>query len=326
MESEMVQLMEMEATRRQRAAETVIDLHGIPAAEASPCMEHAAETILGADNWLVKRRQECAEFEAQFEERIAELRVVECPEHSGTFLELNREETLRASFETRRDSGEWKLIVRLHDCAECRRAVEEAETSVTLEGFGVPGDLRHCRLANWKARTAADVTALETVRKFARVPRGTLILISPDFGVGKSHLAVACMVGRKAGRFITQSQLLTELRAEYGQKGRPRLIERLRETPLLVIDELGLSVGGRDELPAIHEVLTGRYGDRLPTIITGNFSKAEELSEALGGRMFDRLRESIFATVRLAGASMRAERRGDYLSTSAGLDNQCPEE
>jgi len=317
MESE---LIELEARRRQKAAQTQIDFSGRVSPESEAGTVEGMEDLFGRDHWIVRHREQCGKFESEFNRRFAEAAAIYCPVHPTFLMSPDPEESLRASYATLAEDGSWKLKRRFFDCPVCTDEMRDAALRVRLESQGVPGDLLHARLNNWEARSDMDRAAMEKVKEFAKVPRGTLILISPTFGNGKSHLAVACLAERKEGRFITQNQFIADLRAEYGAKGRPRIVARLQETPLLVIDELGLTTGGRDELPAIHEVLTKRYGQRLPTIITGNFAKTDEMREVLGGRMFDRLRESTFASVILSGTSMRRERRDQYLSASA-LDN-----
>lgn len=312
------EFLELERRRRELAAVTTIDL--TEQASAVRGVQVSGEVDL-KDTWLEERRRQCAKFEQDFNDRIAGTSAVECSSHPGEYLAVDREKSLRASYETLKESGEWRLKVILEDCPACVREVEEAQTGIRLEGFGVPGDIIHARLGNWKPRTEADRAALAKVTEFARVPRGTLLLLSPAFGVGKTHLAVACLTSRKAAMFITQSQFLLQLRAEYGTGGRPRLVRRMQETPLLVLDEVGVSGGGRDELPALHEILSHRYGNHRPTVITANVPDAEGLTQFLGARMYDRMRESIFATVVLSGSSMRGERRQEYLYD--GLDTKA---
>jgi DNA replication protein DnaC len=132
------------------------------------------------------------------------------------------------------------------------------------------------------------------------------------YGIGKTHLAVAVMRERGGGRFLTQNQLLLKLRATYRDDKAEDIIEACKRVKLLVIDEVGLSSGGRDELPMLHEILNYRHGaeDRR-TILTSNLEKGEFVA-ALGERMIDRFRESAFASIALKGKSHRAERRTEY--------------
>lgn len=193
-------------------------------------------------------------------------------------------------------------------CAGCQAAKREAGVLEMLGEAGVPLNLLHCRVENWTARTAEDTKTIEDVNAFIKRRRGALMLVGHDKGVGKTHLAIATMVGYPAGMFITQERFLRELRNSYSTDR--DFVGECTETPILVLDEIGLSVGGRDELPALHGVLNARCGDKLPTVLTSNLSKLE-FGKALGERMADRLNEC--GTLRvLSGESHRRERRKEY--------------
>ena len=110
---------------------------------------------------------------------------------------------------------------------------------------------------------------------------------------------------------VKQASLLRLLRATYGDKKADDPIEKAQYARLLVLDDAGLSSGGRDELPMLHEVLDYRHGERLPTIVTTNLP-FEQLSDALGERMADRLRESTFRILTFNGSSHRREAREHY--------------
>lgn len=84
----------------------------------------------------------------------------------------------------------------------------------------------------------------------------------------------------------------------------------------LVLDEIGLSSGGRDELPLLHDILDHRHGNFLPTILTGNI-ELDTLRDVIGERMSDRLKESVFAILNFGGASHRSQARAGYFAKNA---------
>lgn len=305
------ELKQMEEARRRKAAVVRIEVREDPASNKPPPLVSEAT---GFEAVLMAKRRESAKFEAQFDARCRE-RPVKCPRHPEELMALDREESIRASFATRNDEGEWKLVVKLKPCSVCEALGQEAEQRVVMERLGVPGDLLHASLANWEARSDEERKVLATVREYARRPRGFLILLSPKFGNGKSHLAVAVLRAHGSGMFVTQAGFVARMRAEYGKA--PRTIEAMKTTPLLVFDEIGLSSGGRDELPAIHEILNRRYADRTPTVLTGNQAKADELKEIVGPRVYDRMTEAVFACITLTGDSKRKARRESYLDSLA---------
>jgi len=128
---------------------------------------------------------------------------------------------------------------------------------------------------------------LQTVIEFGKIRRGFLLLLG-EVGTGKSHLAAALMLDFKRPVFIKQSELLQKLRLTYRDRHAEDPIALCRQADLLVLDEVGVSAGGRDEFPLIHDILDYRYGELLPTCLTGNVG-VRELTDMLGERMIDRL-------------------------------------
>ena len=83
------------------------------------------------------------------------------------------------------------------------------------------------------------------------------------------------------------------------------LLERLRTTRLLVIDDLGAEYASPVWDMLLFELLDTRHGDCLPTVLTTNLGK-EKLRERYGQRLAERVREG-GAAVFLNGESMRGE-------------------
>ena len=184
---------------------------------------------------------------------------------------------------------------------------------------GVPPALVHATFNNWLPRTDTEREHLALVQEFARVRRGFLFLLGP-VGVGKSHLAVAVMRTFSAGLFVRQAQLLRQLRRHYHDNAVENPIADAQKARLLVLDELGVSSGGRDELPMLDEILASRYEGKIPTVITSNLLW-EDISTALGERLADRLNESTFRVIVFTGKSHRAQRRDNYF---AGTERKQP--
>jgi DNA replication protein DnaC len=227
-----------------------------------------------------------------------------CARHA-TECEVDEEASLRASYR-----GDLAVVAKA--CPACKGEEREAAMRARLVRCGVPANLAHASFENWRPATTDDEKALATVRTFAERGRGFLCLMGKDYGIGKSHLAVAVMRERGGGRFITQNQLLLKLRATYRDDKAEDIIEACKHVKTLVIDEIGLSAGGRDELPMLHEILNFRGGaEGLRTVLTSNLEKVEFVA-ALGERMIDRFRETAHASVALKGRSHRGERRKEY--------------
>ncbi len=133
-------------------------------------------------------------------------------------------------------------------------------------------------------------------------------LLWGEHGVGKTGLAIGWLRHRMGvderpqetdhiaqGRFVTLPDLLSQIKATYGpdgQVGEADVLERYREAPLLVLDDLGAEhVKGTGWLEEILYRLVGYRHDNLaPTVFTSNLSP-QELGERIGERVMWRIVE-----------------------------------
>ena len=209
-------------------------------------------------------------------------------------------------------------------CSVCMEVEILRSQDEQLHDQGVPSVLRSATLDNWIPQTQEEQQHLSVVREFSKALRGFLILLG-DVGTGKSHLAVGTMRQNltKGCWFIRQSDLLRELRETYRDTKAGDPVKKGRRVGLLVLDDMGLSSGGRDEFSLLHDILDSRYGERLPTIITANIGW-NELRQLLGERLADRLKESAYKVRTFSGPSHRAGRRQDYFADVAGAGQTFP--
>jgi DNA replication protein DnaC len=207
------------------------------------------------------------------------------------------------------DTG-WKRIVvdgvrRVARC-DCWRAglVEKL-----LQAARIPPRYRRCDLDNFRTDTRSLVEALRTARAFVEaypvVDKGLLLLGKP--GVGKTHLATACLkeVIRRTGArglFYDTRELLRLIRDTYNPEVRTTewdVIRPVVEADLLVLDDLGAEKPSEWVAETLNLIVNTRYNQKLPTLITSNYPDAppsdrapgETLSERVGVRMYSRLHE-----------------------------------
>lgn len=195
-------------------------------------------------------------------------------------------------------------------CPECSIADQRKVDRERLKSLGVPEILVDATFENFSKNDGCEAGHVDEVKSFCEKKRGFLIMLGA-YGTGKSHLAVAALRVFDRGWFTKQSSLLSALRATYRDKTAFDPKDRAQSAQLFVLDDVGVSSGGRDELPLLHEILDYRHGERLPTIITSNLPW-ENLTSALGERMGDRLRESTFRVLTFAGLSHRRDARGKF--------------
>jgi DNA replication protein DnaC len=163
-------------------------------------------------------------------------------------------------------------------------------------------------------RTARDVAQM-----YARAPHGWLVL-EGTYGCGKTHLAAAVANARieqdENVLFITAPDLLDHLRTTYGPTadiGYDEMFDRLRNIPLLVLDDLGVENPSPWAQEKLFQLLNYRYNHKLPTIITTN-TDLDLLDPRIRSRLLD---ESIIHRVRIAALDYRTpvQNKQDQLSS-----------
>ncbi len=134
--------------------------------------------------------------------------------------------------------------------------------------------------------------AYEAAKAFATDPKGWLILVGPN-GCGKTHLACAIANQRlslgQSAFYIGAADLLDYLRSAFSPNSDvayDELFERVKNTPLLVLDDLTMTVTTPWAKGKLEQLLDYRFNTRLPTVITTDVP-IEEFEESLGSRLTD---------------------------------------
>ena len=158
-------------------------------------------------------------------------------------------------------------------------------TFETIEERGVPTELRG---------------QVDTVRRYAdeidaNVRIGNGLLLRGPVGTMKTTLAVAvlqCWLHRGgSARFLTMPSLVDNIFAakSISQEDWNQFEKRLRQTPLLVLDDLGAEWAAGWVLTKVDAIIAERYNRRRATIITTNLGSAD-MRRRYTDRMIDRLR------------------------------------
>jgi len=138
-----------------------------------------------------------------------------------------------------------------------------------------------------------------------------VVFIGPP-GVGKSGLAMGLLrqavIQGYRGRFYSAQELMDELYASLADQSTPRLLKRLANLDLLVIDEIGYLNLQPEQVNAFFKLMELRYY-RKSTLITTNLEYEEwyELFQRkpLVDALLDRLRHHC-TTIRIGGTSLRS--------------------
>ena len=135
--------------------------------------------------------------------------------------------------------------------------------------------------------------AYQAARAFAENPAGWLVFLGPT-GCGKTHLACAIAnynlgLGRPAF-YIGVADLLDHLRATFSPTSDisyDELFEQVRNTPLLVLDDMKMEAVTAWANEKLEQLLNHRFNARLATVITTDRPLAK-LDRRLGGHFEDR--------------------------------------
>jgi DNA replication protein DnaC len=241
----------------------------------------------------------------------------------------------------------WKMVPRPDGAGTmavaCDCGMEERATRV-MDRARIPKRYEHCDFESYSTDVseipqhmsslkAAKMLTEKFVGEFPGNSEKGLMLMGPS-GVGKTHLAVACLkeLIRRGheGLFCDYRELLKDIQASYNpgsESTELRILEPIRTVEILVLDDLGASKPSAWVLDTIGLVLNARYNARLTTLVTtnyldaakpeskatrmpqGDFVKAireDTLAERIGERMRSRLFE-MCRTIEVSSTDFRRE-------------------
>lgn len=160
----------------------------------------------------------------------------------------------------------------------------------------------------WVRRVVAEAVKRQR-GAVATVRRGPSLMLLGPTGVGKTHQAygalhaLAASGAQCAWKFTTAADLYAQLRPRHGVDAEAEF-ERYAQTPLLVLDDLGVAKGSEWTEEINYRLINHRYEHLLPTLITSNIP-ASQLAAQLGERVKSRLTEMADRAVML-GEDRRA--------------------
>lgn len=182
----------------------------------------------------------------------------------------------------------------------CTKKELDKERQARLQRYSNLGSLSHLTFENLLPQGRSGnpgsqeqfSRAYEAAKVFAFEPRGWFILSGPS-GSGKTHLAAA-IANERLSRgfpvfFITTPDLLDHLRSTFipdSEIPYDEFFERVRNAPLLVLDDLGAQSSTAWAKEKLDQLLNHRFNNQLPTVIV-TILPIDQLEERVRIRLTD---------------------------------------
>lgn len=227
--------------------------------------------------------QRADELRKMIDNKIETTPAKQCDKH-GVELPVDQEGTFSETW----FCGEIVLVY--GKCPKCEQERKDSLVTEKLAAMGIPEKVWHATFENFEVnKEDPKAAALAKAKAQSRHGRGFLILRGSP-GTGKTHLAAA-ILKIHGGLFVTLHDLIGELRHTYDEGGQEKMVEKYRNVPCLVLDELDKSVKGADVQNILYRIFAHRYDKGLLTVITSN-DTLDEILDTVGPRLTDRFRES----------------------------------
>ncbi len=198
------------------------------------------------------------------------------------------------------------------------RARSELRLNDDLFGSGigprfVSASFENYTIANGDAQAKALSKCQAYAEQFAEHRRDArCLLLLGQVGTGKTHLACSiaqAVIRNRLGTalVVTAAEVVRAAKSTMVRNGgytEDDLLDELGSVDLLVLDEVGGSLGTEYERSVLHEVLERRYRLIKPSVVCSNMT-AKDLGQYIGERALDRLRENDGQVVGFTWASAR---------------------
>jgi DNA replication protein DnaC len=223
-----------------------------------------------------------------------------------------------------------KKLLKLEEEDKNRRSLERRIRESQIKEMKPASDF------DWSWPTSIDRELVEELFTLKFMTEHVNVIFQAANGLGKSMLSknlvhAAVLAGYKT-KFISASQMLSDLSAQDGATARRRCLHKYTSPDLLAIDELGYLSYDNRYADLLYEVINGRYL-QSSTIVTTNkiFQEWGEIFPNAGCvvTLIDRLVHKS-ELVKIAGKSYRskeaAERATDRASKKTGKNKKKEEQ
>ena len=176
-------------------------------------------------------------------------------------------------------------------CKLNERAARRREELLRISNLGA---LCEKSFETFRLRVPGVQQGYQASLEFATHPKGWLLLLG-SYGCGKTHLAAAiansCLARGSVVLFSGVPVLPDHLRSTFAPVSEvvyDELFALMRETELLVLDDLGTQNPTPWANEKLFQLLNHRYQQRLPTVITANDQGLQVTDERIRSRLDDK--------------------------------------
>ena len=171
-----------------------------------------------------------------------------------------------------------------------------------IKGAAIPERFKDRTLDSYVAKSSGQQKALAFAKEYAKnfdqvIKTGRSAIFVGKPGTGKTHLAIgialSIMQQQRSPVFVTVQRLIRRVKDSWRTKEETEseVIDAFASPDLLILDEVGVQFGSEFEKQLLFDVLNERYEKLKPSILLSNIP-SEQLSDYLGERVTDRLREN----------------------------------
>ena len=225
-----------------------------------------------------------------------------CPKHgsytSTNYLGEHWTECPKCMIERR--EAEAKLQIERDKQAALER--EQRRWMSKIKVAAIPERFKDRTLNSYVAKTSGQQKALAFAKEYAEnfdqvIKTGRSAIFVGKPGTGKTHLAIgialSIMQQQRSPVFVTVQRLIRRVKDSWRTKEETEseVIDAFASPDLLILDEVGVQFGSEFEKQLLFDVLNERYEKLKPSILLSNIP-SEQLSDYLGERVTDRLREN----------------------------------